>query len=100
MQRRHCDLVLRREAEKVQFIDLPRTTTLPESIQPRRSEALRLRVPNGEVQLQRDGDLGIEMIAAPRPAGPANQRGQMIRRMRVAGDDRLVAQGPRDRVGL
>ena len=64
----------------------------PELFGSRRRQPLHGIVPKPEVQFDGQRDIDIEKVAAPFPAGPADQRGQMIGGEVLHPRDPLVAQ--------
>ncbi len=77
-------------AQSIRRIQSPSAPPRPKIVQPWRAQPLRALVPQAEMQLDRKGTIGIEVIAAPAPSGFADQGGQMIRRQ-SGSRQRLVA---------
>ena len=68
---------------------------VPEILHARDREALRARIPQAKMQLQRGRMFGIEIVAAPFPAGFADQRGQVIHGMSIPCRAKVRNQAPR-----
>src|SRR6202011_1736503 len=66
------------ESPKSVAIQFPLHAPIPEGIQPAGSEPLDPGIPQAEVQFQGHWKVRIKIIAAPLPAGLADQRRQMI----------------------
>src|SRR5271155_2851300 len=68
------------------IVDFPELAARPKFVQAARLKSLRRFIPKLEVELERDGALGVKEIAGPLPAGLADHHRQMIDGIRTLGN--------------
>src|ERR1700680_4293190 len=99
VQGRIRDRVGEMKGRKTHPVQFPALAPVPKLVQTAGRETLGLLVPKSEVQFQRKWDVGIGEIAAPPPAGLANQSGQVIDGMPVERHDGLITEVQRNIAG-
>src|SRR5579883_29753 len=94
VQARNSGLICRMESGETKIVNTPLPPPIPKLLNAGRSEKLSSFVPYPEVQLKRDRDFGVEVIAGPNPSRFADQSREVIGGMRVIGSDGHITQVP------